>query len=198
VPGTLALDPARRLGWAYCAEPGGLLEFGHRMLAREGAEPGEIGDGLSVFLHHRIDEFQPALIVYEQPFLSRNFQTSFVLLGLGFSIDTIARQCRIEYGSVLAQEATKAMTGRAKFPGKDYAERRKAKKAATMHACWARGWKATEDEADAIAVLLLAEAKRFPEAAMSRPKVLKAPSGPLFRNPEIEQAIRQSRVRRIV
>jgi Holliday junction resolvasome RuvABC endonuclease subunit len=150
------------------------------------------------FLHERIDSFAPDLIAYEQPFLSPSFQTAFMLLGIGFTIDTVAKQCGIECCSVIATEATKALTGRAKFPGKDYEARRKAKKAATMEACWARGWKATEDEADAIAVLLLAEAKRFPEAAMRRPKGLKQPSGPLFHNPEIEQAMRQARVRRIV
>jgi Holliday junction resolvasome RuvABC endonuclease subunit len=149
-------------------------------LGRKGAEPGEIGDALEMFLWERLDQFDVSLIVYEQPYLSPNYQTAFVLLGLGFTIDKTAHQRGIECRSIIATEATKALTGRAKFPGNDYAERRKAKKLATMEACWARGWKATEDEADAIAVLLLAETKRYPEAAMTRPKVLKAPSGPLF------------------
>jgi hypothetical protein len=125
--------------------------------------------------------------VYEQPFLSPNFQTAFVLLGIAFRIGTVARQRGIECCSIISFEATKALTGRARFPGKDYAERRKAKKLATMEACWARGWKASEDAADAIAILLLAESKRFPEAAMSRPRVLKAPSGPLFSGAAIEE-----------
>jgi hypothetical protein len=199
MPGILAIDPARRLGWA-CAIPGEVLVFGHKDLATIGAKPGEIGKSLRIFLTWLLDNTQPDLLVYEQPWLSSKFrfETGFALLGIAFTIDTVAEERGIEYASILALEAVKALTGRAKFPGANWTERRKAKKQATVDACWARGWKASEDEADAIAVLLLAEAKRFPEAAMRRPKVLKQPSGPLFRNPEIEQAMRQSRVRRIV
>jgi hypothetical protein len=179
MPGILGFDPSRVIGWAYCL-PGEPVDFGHQTLGRKGAEPEDIGVALDIFLQQIIPLCCPALIVREQPFLSPNFQTAFILLGMSFRIDTVARQYGIECGSIISTEATKALTGRAKFPGKDYAERRKAKKLATMEACWARGWKATEDEADAIAVTLLAETKRFPEAAMSRPMVLKAPSGPLF------------------
>jgi hypothetical protein len=175
----LALDPSRVMGWA-AAEPGGPLEFGHHVLAKRGSRPGQVGMELAKWLPDLIATTYPRLIVYEQPFTSPNFQTDFVLKGIGFTIDTIAETLRIDYYSVLALEATKALTGRAKFPGKDYTERRKAKKLATVEACRARGWDATEDEADAIAILLLAESKRFPEAALSRPRVLKVPKGPLF------------------
>jgi hypothetical protein len=180
VAGLLAIDAAKTLGWAHCL-PGGPLRFGHQTLGRKGAEPGQIGAALSIFLSEAVSELSPDLIVYEQPFKSPSFQTEFVLFGMGFFIDTFCVMHCIKYGSIVAPEATKALTGRAKFPGKDYAERRKAKKLATMQACWARGWKATEDEADAIAVLLLAEMKRFPIEAKSRPMVLKQPRGPLFR-----------------
>lgn len=176
----LALDPSRVLGWAR-GEPGGPLAYGHLALASKGAIPGDIGVGLERFLLDSIPAIDPDLIVYEQPYLSQNFQTAFVLLGIGFLIDTVARKYGIDCHSVIATQATKALTGRAKFPGKDYTERRKAKKLATMEACWARGWKASEDEADAIAVFLLAESKRFPEAALTRPRVLRQPKGPLFK-----------------
>ena len=156
------------------------MAYGHTELARRGASPGAIGLGLDAFLHLTINAVNPDLIVYEQPFLSPNFQTQFVLLGIGFYIDTVAVAYGVECHSIIATEATKALTGRAKFPGKNYPERRKAKKMATIEACRARGWDATEDEADAIAVFLLAEAKRFPEAALSRPRVLRQPTGPLF------------------
>lgn len=162
--------------------PGGPLEFGHQVLGRRGAAPGEIGKGLRAFLSVAIDTLKPDLLVYEQPWLAAQFrfETGFTLLGIAFTIDTIAVELGIEYASILSLEAVKAFTGRAKFPGADWTERRKAKKLATMEACWARGWKATEDEADAIAVLLLAESKRFPVEAMRRPMALKAPRGPLF------------------
>ena len=175
----LALDPSRVLGWAV-GEPGGSLQFGHTRLGPKVCTSGAVGAALHTWLANVILNTPPTLIVYEQPFLSPNFQTAFVLLGIGFYIDTMAARHGIECASVIATEATKALTGRAKFPGKDYTERRKAKKLATIEACRARGWDATEDEADAIAVFLLSEAKRFPEAALSRPRVLKQPTGPLF------------------
>ena len=182
MPGILAIDPARVLGWAYCL-PGGPVDFGHETLARRGAEPGLIGARLDTFLRSRIRKLEPSLIVYEQPFLSSKFidmHTAFELLGISFYIDTIAELHGIKYNSVNAIEATKSLTGRGKFPGKNYDERRAAKKAAAIEACRARGWNATADEADAIAVLLLAEAKLFPVEAMRRPAVLKQPTGPLF------------------
>jgi Holliday junction resolvasome RuvABC endonuclease subunit len=175
----LALDPSRILGWTR-GEPGGPLAFGHVELVRRGATPGALGFALKEFLNETIMTVDPDLLVYEQPFLPRNFQTGFVLLGMGFLVDTVATEHGVHYFSIIATAATKALTGRAKFPGKDYPERRKAKKLATIEACRARGWDATEDEADAIAVFLLAEAKRFPAAALSRPRVLKQPPGPLF------------------
>jgi hypothetical protein len=179
----LALDPSRVLGWCR-GEPGGALAFGHIELARRGAAPGAVGFALKEFLNETIVAINPDLIVYEQPFLSTRFingKTSFILQGLGFLIDTIATEYGIEPASVMAGEATRGMTGRGnKYPGDNYAARRKEKKAATVEACRARGWEATEDEADAIAVFLLAEAKRFPDAALCRPRVLKQPTGPLF------------------
>jgi hypothetical protein len=177
----LALDPSRVLGWCR-GEPGGPLAFGHAELARRGATPGAIGFGLQTFLVETIEAINPDLIVYEQPFLSPNFQTSFVLLGLGFSIDTIATAEGIECASIIAIEATNALNGSARYPGVTKEERRVAKKAATIAACRARGWDVINDhEADAIAVFLLAETKRFPEAALTRPRVLKPPAGPLFK-----------------
>src|SRR6266576_5275738 len=130
----LALDPSRVLGWCR-GEPGGALSFGHIELARRGAAPGAIGFALNEFLTKTIMMANPALIVYEQPFLPSNFQTGFVLLGMGFLIDTIATEYGIECHSIIATEATKALVGRSKFPGDDYATRRKAKKAATIEAC---------------------------------------------------------------
>jgi hypothetical protein len=175
----LALDPSRVLGWCR-GEPGGPLAFGHVELARKGATPGEIGFALKEFLNETIMTVDPDLLVYEQPFLSTNFLTAFKLLGMGFCIDTVATEFGIDYGSILAREATAGLTGIWNFPGNTKEARRVAKKAATVRACWDRGWSATEDEADAIAVFLLAETKRFPEAALSRPRVLKQPTGPLF------------------
>jgi hypothetical protein len=171
------------MGFAFCEIPGGPIDFGHQELTKPGARPGQLFLALETFVLALIDAVDPDLIVYAQPWLSAQFrfETSFVLLNCAGTIDKIGEQRGVEYASILELEATKALTGRGKFPGADREARRAAKKAATVEACRARGWDvATHDEADAIAALLLAEAKRFPVEAMRRPMVLKHPHGPLL------------------
>ena len=193
----LALDPSRVLGWCR-GEPGERLAYGHIELARKGATPGVIGWALEEFLADTFVTVGPDLVVYEKPFRGPSALTDFIMFGMCFCIDTEATRAGIEYASVIGVEATRALTGRAKFPGENYTERRKAKKSATIAACCARGWAPTEDEADAIAVFLLAEQKRFPKAALSRPRALKQPTGPLFTEaPRPEHAIAELR-RRLV
>src|SRR5258708_35465170 len=123
----LALDPSRVLGWCR-GEPGGAFAFGHVELARRGAAPGAIGFALKEFLNETIMAIDPDLIVYERPFLPTLFingHMSFVLQGLGFLIDTIATEYGIEPASVMAGEATRALTVRGnKYPGDNYTARR--------------------------------------------------------------------------
>jgi hypothetical protein len=188
VAGILAVDTGRVMGFAFCEIPGGPIDFGHQELAKAGSRPGQVGKALASFFNALLDAVEPDLILYPQPWLAAQFrfETSFALLGAAFLIDTISETRGVEYASVLELEAVKALTGRGKFPGTNWKERREAKKTATVEACRARGWDvATHDEADAIAALLLGEAKRFPIEAMRRPMVLKTPHGPLLNNPSM-------------
>ncbi len=190
MPGILALDQSTRVGWAW-THPGSEPIWGNKRLGRDGATAGEVGAALWALLTGLLDHYEPSYLVYETPYIPRprrnrkgeektegnvplNAQTMRKLLGIAFLIDTIAEQRGIECREVVSSAATFAMTGRGKYPN------RQAKKRATMMACWARGWKATEDEADALAILMFSEARFYPEASRQRRMVLKIPTGPLF------------------
>ena len=85
-------------------------------------------------------------------------------------IEMIAYECWVRVEQVTAQQATKFLTGSGRWPGG-----RAAKKAATMAECRRRGWPVKNDnEADAIAIALLAESVIYPQAARTRA------AGPLF------------------
>src|SRR6266705_1898753 len=130
--GILAIDQGTRAGWAWCA-PGCEPMWGNKKLGREGATSGEVGAAFDAFLLERIDYLGPRFLVYEAPYVPRagqdrvpiNAETLRRLLGLAFLIDTIAAQRGIECREVLSAAATKAMTGRGKYPS------RQAKKLAT-------------------------------------------------------------------
>jgi len=191
MPGILAFDQSTVTGWAF-AEPGCEPTWGHKRLGkREKATAGEVGAEFYSFANLLIQRYCPLYICFETPYIPRprrnrkgevetegsiplNAQTMRKLLGIAFLIDTIAEQRGIDCREVASSAATFAMTGRGKYPS------RQAKKRATMQACWARGWKATEDEADALAILMFSEARLYPEAFRSRQMVLKMPRGPLF------------------
>lgn len=175
--GILAIDQATVTGWAW-SEPGGAPEWGHKQLGGEGADDGKVGAAMSVLLEARIAHFKPDWIVYEAPYVPRpspnaavppiNPQTLRRLLGLAFLIDTIADQHGIGCREVTTAAFTRYFVGRGKFPS------REAKKRATVERCKLLGWKATSDEADALALLCFAEAKLFRIEAMRRS------AGPLF------------------
>jgi len=172
MPGILALDPARTIGWAW-APPSEPPQFGHARLGKIGCETDEIAEALSIFLTARLDMCQPDWIVRENFYIGggrvqMNPQTIYVLCGIAWQIDLAARERGIECRKVNTSAFTKFFTGKGKYPD------RAAKKAATMAMCRIHGWQATEDESDALALLFYAEAKLFPEAAMKRA------AGPLF------------------
>ncbi len=170
--GILAIDPAKVIGWAWAA-PGAEPEWGHARLGRKGCETDEIAEALSIFLTARIDICQPDWIVREDFYIGggrvqMNPQTIYVLCGIAWQIDLMARERGIECRKVNTSAFTKFFTGRGKF------DSRADKKAATMAMCKIHGWRATEDEADALALLAYAEARLYPSAAMKRAV------GPLF------------------
>ncbi len=171
--GILSLDQATTVGWAY-SDPGEAeIQFGHQRMGREGASDAEVGAAFAIFLDVRIDVFQPAHIVFEQPYVGGgkvpvNPQTIFRLAGMKWQIELTCYQRGIDCAQATTSTFIKFFTGKGKYPD------RAAKKRATVLACRDRGWRCSEDEADAVALLCFAEAKLFPQAAMKR-----AP-GPLF------------------
>lgn len=178
--GIIAIDPGTCTGFAFC-EPGQTPVWEHKLLGGKNTSPGQIGASFGIFLQSRIETYKPEWIVYEQPYVPQgqtqvplNFQTLFVLLGLAFEIDTIAHRYGVECRSITSLTFTNYFTGQAKFPGKNYAERRQNKKAAVMQVCKLHGWDASSDEADALALLAYAESILYPQGAMQRP------AGPLF------------------
>jgi hypothetical protein len=96
------------------------------------------------------------------------------LLGLAWEIELFAAKHSIECREIAPISATKQMTGRGRYPD------RRAKKRDTMRACWARGWECTEDEADALALLMFAEMQLYPREALTRPRTYRVPEGPLL------------------
>lgn len=170
--GVLALDQATVTGWAH-SEPGQTPTWGHIDLAKSGVGMGKVGAAFSIFLEARIAVFRPQFVIYETPFIGGgripiNPLTLRRLLGIAGLIDTICEQRGIECREAGSLAFTKFFTGQGRF------EDRQAKKRATMERCKMLGWECSEDEADAVALLLYAEAKLFPRYAMARP------AGPLF------------------
>jgi Holliday junction resolvasome RuvABC endonuclease subunit len=180
MPGVLAIDQATTVGWAHC-EPAQHPQWGHKRLALPGAEHEEVAQSFDLFLRSLIEHTQPRHLIYERPFLGvQNAQTIMLLAGLRWHILLVAPQYGVRVWDQETRAAVKLLTGHGKFPGATADARRKAKKQATMAACWARGWKATEDEADALALLLFAESRLYPREAKERRMTLKEPTGPLF------------------
>jgi hypothetical protein len=194
VSGILAIDQSLCTGWAHC-EPGQHPQWGHKLMGRvAGDDDGEVIAAFDLFMCSIIERYSPRDLIFETPYIGmyeredgtatkrRPVSAKTILMAGGWRA-LIIRACQkydIRWCHQGTQAAVKLLTGHGKFPGATAADRRKAKKHATMAACWARGWKATEDEADALALLLFAESRLYPREAKERHMILKEPTGPLF------------------
>lgn len=93
-PVVLALDLARRMGWAE-GHPGDVPRVGTVELAREGASHAAIHGGMIKWLGTRLLAFQPSAIVFEAPIPpphmrgKTNFNTTRVLLGLAAVVEGV-------------------------------------------------------------------------------------------------------------
>ena len=198
MPGVLTIDWGQCTAWAF-ARPGEPPKWGthvlrHKSPMREdgGGEIGLAFEGLLIALIH---EYGPDDVVFEAPYIPRqarkgeedpppyNPETLLSAGGYKRQLETICCRLGIRCWQLDGRSAVKALTGRGSFSGKTWAARREAKKTAMIEACWARGWKAiTEDEADTLGMLVLAEERLYPHAARLRKRVLKPIKGPLFQN----------------
>jgi hypothetical protein len=188
--GILSLDAATVTGWCSAA-PGREPVWGHHRMGGRSATDGEVFAAFREFVIDRIEIYHPQYLVFEAAFTPRlgadpqknkiiNPQTLQRLYGFRAHIVCIAEERCMICHDKQSLEFTKWFTGRGRFPGATSAERSKAKKAAMVAACAARGWKVTDDEADAIALLLCFEEELYPEEALRRKRVFRQPGGPLF------------------
>lgn len=83
LPKILALDLATRLGWA-CGSPDEEPHYGSKLLPSTGAEIGRFGDAYDQWILDMITLENPALVVFEAPFVSGtgNANTARKLMGL--------------------------------------------------------------------------------------------------------------------
>ncbi len=187
MPGVLALDQATVTGWAH-AEPGEPPVWGHQRLGKVGATNGEFGAAFTIFLQARLDLYRPQYVWFESPWVPRpprprlvkagmhwaplsrgvpmNASTMRRLMGLPMIIETICEQWGVECWEATPQEISQFFIGSG-------GKKREEKKQATIDMCRGMGWDASEDEADALALLVYAEAKLFGVRRTATP-------GPLF------------------
>lgn len=189
--GLLAIDQATVSGWAYC-RPGEEPVWGHKRMGNPETWEGKVFHNFRVFLYELLDHWgRPDCLVFEAPFVPRydrsaeakpmNPQTLRKAFGWVAHLTQIAEERGIErIEEVQSIEFTKFFTGKGRFAGETSADKSYAKKSAVVAACKARGWDATHDEADALAMLMFAEYRLYPEASLRRRIVLKQPHGPLF------------------
>jgi hypothetical protein len=192
--GVLALDVATTTGWA-CGPPGSRPTWGSfRAAGRDrGVETGEVLHRFRLWLDERLGDWRPAWVVFEAPYVPRTAPTRIRtrtgevvatlppksppidikvlrrLISLCGLVEMVAWQhkiaCREEASNVICRH----FTGHGSWGG------RAEKKAATQRMCAVHGWAGvTEDEADALALWVYAEAVLFPPAALRRG------AGPLF------------------
>jgi hypothetical protein len=175
MPGVLALDPGTVCGFAH-AEPGKAPTFGHQRIAKPGVTPGQFGSAFDIFLMARLELFRPEYVVYEKPWVGGmvSYHTKFRLLYMAGRIETLCDQWGLGCREAAPQEISKFFLQAGGLKTEE-------KKRRTVEMCRAYGWDAQEDEADALALLVYAEAKLFPASRLKR----RVAAGPLFPPPKL-------------
>lgn len=185
--GILALDVATTTGWAY-GMPGDRPAFGHFRSGKPRDATGEVLAQFRVWLDRCCAKSQPRMVVFEAPYVPRfapkKVRTKtgqvisttpssstpidiyvvrrlFAMCGL---VEMIAHErglpCREEQSNVICRH----FTGNGSWGG------RENKKAATQKMCAVYGWPdVSEDEADALALWVYAEAVLFPKTRSAGP-----------------------------
>jgi len=157
----LACDLATTLGWAFGNLGGAPIWGHHRNGGRAGASVGAKLDDYANWLERQIATLKPDSIWLETPFVGRDVNASTVLLLYGLAAFTAREAWRrdITLHRVTTHEVTKFFLGSA-------GRRRVDKKAATIARCLELGWRVeSDDEADALALFCLAEARLAPRSA---------------------------------
>lgn len=189
--GCLALDIATVTGWSYCW-PGEQPIWGHRRMGSPNAELGEVLNFFSVWLGATLDRLRPKHVVIESPYVPMGqrdpVRINTATLPFNFApgrpsrggapmnMATVWRLCAmtghvyqacyergIDCRDVPTQVWSKFFTGR----GGGFGGRQK-KKAAAVATAALYGWVATEDEADALGLLVYSEHLLYPKIAQMR------------------------------
>ncbi|SFM91344.1 hypothetical protein [Methylobacterium pseudosasicola] len=154
LPKILALDLATRLGWA-CGSPDGEPTYGSKLLPSTGPEIGRFGDAYDEWLLDMITLENPALVVFEAPFVSGtgNANTARKLMGLCWQTELACyrRQIRcMEHGNTSVKKL---------FAGSGRAEKHEMIAAAQRH-----GWNPKDDHAaDALGLWACAVHEKAPK-----------------------------------
>lgn len=185
--GLLALDVATTTGWAY-GLPGDRPEFGHYRSGRPRDGAGEILSQFHTWLYRCCADWQPRMVVFEAPYVPRvaprkvRTRTGQVvstvpsgappidihvlrrLLAMCGLVEMVTHEqnipCREEASNIIC----KHFTGNGSWGG------RANKKAATQKMCAVYGWpNVSEDEADALALWVYAEAVLYPRSRSAGP-----------------------------
>lgn len=165
----LALDTATTVGFAF-GEIGATPTWGAWNFTSKGGT-GEVLHKFRRQLVATCDEVKPILIVYESPYVPRQFYNGppinpttlrrlFALVGV---VDEVAWGLGVECLEATVPEIAKFFLGNAKQGG------RAAKKAATIKMCQLYGWDTVSDDAaDALALWCLAEHTIAPQIGSRR------------------------------
>jgi hypothetical protein len=188
----LALDVATTTGWAY-GSAGERPQYGHFRAGKRGMKGGEIVTLFRDWLKLQCEIKKPHWLIYESPYVPRVAPPR-VRTATGKLISTLSggappidinvlrrliTLCGIveelgwRYSIEVREEASNVVCRQ--FTGRGSWGSRAAKKAATQKMCAVYGWHGvSEDEADALALWVYAEAMLYPELAQRRG------CGPLF------------------
>lgn len=142
----LALDISKtNTGWA-AGGYGKAIEFGSRSFAGCGARP-IVGHRFAAFVDRMVTVFKPAVLVIEAPLLYGG--APFLLIPMGYEAEKAAYRHNIKFHEFQPNSIKKFMAGT-----------KNASKGDMVHAARARGHKVkNDDEADAVAILLMYEAR---------------------------------------
>jgi len=189
--GILAIDQAITSGYAAAA-PGQPPEWGHKRMGGPGDSEGYLFASFRAWVVELIVRYEPIDLAWEASFVPRPdrskaaapFNLDQIKLAMGWRAHLLALAEEFDLRvprEYQTSDVTKFLTGRGAYPGASYEQRRVARNAAMVMACQARGYEvATHDEANALGILLCAEYELYPREALTRPRTLKAPTGPLF------------------
>ena len=187
--GLLALDVATATGWAY-GLPDARPQWGTFDASKRSAENGEILARFEGWIEGRLDEWQPAWVAFESPYVPRVAPTKVRVKGAVIAtlpapgvplnakvarrlyqlcglVELACHRHAIEVREATASSITQAFTGFAGWRGRDN------KKKATVRMCEHYGWQVNDDDqADALALWVYMESVFYPGSQRS--------AGPLF------------------